>query len=64
MDFGLAKRDAGEITMTMDGQILGTPAYMSPEQADEHASARALSADEWQTRKARLEKLGGSPLLD
>src|SRR5262249_14521835 len=33
MDFGLAKRDAGEITMTMDGQVLGTPAYMRPEQA-------------------------------
>ena len=33
MDFGFAKRDAGEITMTLDGQILGTFAYMSSEQA-------------------------------
>jgi hypothetical protein len=33
MDFGLARREAGEVTMTVDGQILGTPTYMSPEQA-------------------------------
>jgi serine/threonine protein kinase len=33
MDFGLALRDEAEITMTLDGHIIGTPAYMSPEQA-------------------------------
>jgi serine/threonine-protein kinase len=33
MDFGLAKRAADDIAVTLDGQVLGTPAYMSPEQA-------------------------------
>jgi hypothetical protein len=31
-DFGLALDAAAEVAMTLDGQILGTPAYMSPEQ--------------------------------
>ena len=33
-DFGLAKHDLDRVTVTQDGQVLGTAAYMSAEQAD------------------------------
>jgi WD40 repeat protein len=36
MDFGLALRSDAEITLTIEGQVLGTPAYMSPELAGGH----------------------------
>lgn len=50
MDFGLAKRDLGEITMTVDGQILGTPGYMSPEQA--------RGQSHWTDRRSDVYSLG------
>lgn len=43
-DFGLAKRESGERTIASEGQLLGTPAYMSPEQArgdSHHADNRS-----------------------
>ncbi len=50
MDFGLAKRDVGEVTMTADGQILGTAAYMSPEQAG--------GQSHWTDRRTDIYSLG------
>ncbi len=32
-DFGLARSDTGAATLSIDGRLVGTPAYMAPEQA-------------------------------
>ena len=60
MDFGLAKRDADiESGMTVEGQIVGTPMYMSPEQARGAITEVGTHSDQYSVGVVLYEMLCG-----
>jgi len=61
-DFGLAKqRERHDMHLTMDGAIMGTPAYMSPEQARGDNELVGPTTDVWSFGAMIYQCLAGQP---
>ncbi|MDB5386931.1 MAG: hypothetical protein JWM11_2577 [Planctomycetaceae bacterium] len=59
MDFGVARRIDADATMTSDGGLLGTPAYMSPEQALGDRAVVGPASDQYSLGVVLYEMLTG-----
>jgi eukaryotic-like serine/threonine-protein kinase len=60
-DFGLAKFIAGDSTLTGSGQIMGTPSYMSPEQASGQKDVLTTATDVYSLGAILYQVLTGQP---
>jgi serine/threonine protein kinase len=59
MDFGLARLDRGEEKLTQDGTLMGTPAYMPPEQVDGRLGEVGPAGDQYSLGVVLYELLCG-----
>jgi tRNA A-37 threonylcarbamoyl transferase component Bud32 len=60
-DFGLAKRLADDLNLTTTGELIGTPGYMAPEQADGGKEAISTATDVYGLGAVLYALLTGQP---